>query len=144
MNDVRDAVTGFTTTPASYTMLRKLDGIAAIRGRVGFTITSDDKTLLYATGGVASGHVENSFTTSNRANAFAVSGDDDNAFGYQAGLGFERKIGDNFSVGMEYLYTNLKDEDARVRTSRGTEPATNAFRAGQPQRHRFPPQRRRF
>ncbi len=62
-----------------------------------------------------------------RANAFTASGDDDNATGYQAGLGFERKIGDNFSVGLDYLYSTLKDEGARVRTSRGTGPATNAF-----------------
>ncbi len=127
MSDVRDAVTGFSTTPASYTFLRKLDGIAALRARVGFTITSDDRTLLYATGGVAAGRVENSFTSSNRLNAFTLSGDDDNAIGYQAGVGFERKLGDNFSLGLEYLYTNLEDKDARVRTSRGNATPTNAF-----------------
>lgn len=126
MNDVRDAVSAFSTTPAFYTMLRKTDGIAAIRGRIGFMITSDNKTLLYATAGVAAGRIENSFTTSNRANAFAVSGDS-TANGYQAGIGFERRIGERFSVGLEYLYTNLEDEDARVRTSRGTAPATNPF-----------------
>ncbi|MEO6366334.1 MAG: outer membrane beta-barrel protein [Luteimonas sp.] len=127
MNDVRDAVTAFSTTPASYTMLRKIDGLGAIRARIGYTITSDDRTLLYATGGVASGRVENSFTSSNRVNQFTSSGDDDNATGYQAGLGVERRIGDRFSVGLEYLYTNLQDEDARVRVARGTAPATSPF-----------------
>ena len=126
MNDVRDAVSAYSTTPAFYTMLRKTDGIAAIRGRAGFTVTSDNLTLLYLTAGAARARVENSFTSSNRANAFAVSGNDD-VDGYQAGLGFERKIGGNFSVGLEYLYTSLDDEDARVRTSRGTAPPTNPF-----------------
>lgn len=126
MNDVRDAVSAYSTTPAFYTMLRKTDGIAAIRARVGFTITSDNKTLLYATAGAARARVENSFTSGNRANAFAVSGNED-VNGYQAGLGFERKIGGNFSLGLEYLYTQLKDEDARIRTSRGTAPPTNPF-----------------
>lgn len=126
MNDVRDAVSAYSTTPAFYTMLRKTDGIAAIRARIGFTITSDNKTLLYATAGAARARVENSFTSSNRANAFTLSGNDE-VNGYQAGLGFERKIGQNFSLGLEYLHTQLKDEDARVRTSRGTAPPTNPF-----------------
>lgn len=127
MNDVRDAVTAFSTTPASYTMLRKIDGIAAIRGRVGFDITGDNMTLLYGTAGVAIGRIENSFTSSNRVNGFTASGDDDSATGYQAGLGVERMIGDSFSVGLEYLYTNLEDENARVRVSRGSAPATSPF-----------------
>lgn len=127
-NDVRDAVSGFTITPASYTMLRKIDDIFAIRGRVGMAFGGGSRpdNLVYVTAGYAQASIENSFTTTNAANSFTGNGDSD-ADGAQFGVGYERLFGENFAVGIEYMRTNLKDDEARVRVGRGTAPATNPF-----------------
>jgi outer membrane immunogenic protein len=127
MNDARDAVSAFSTTPARYTMVRKMDGMASLRARIGYALGDNSENLLYVTAGGAWAQIENSFNTSNGANSFTSSGDED-ASGYQIGAGYERKFYDGkFSVGIEYLFTSLEDEDARVRVGPGTAPPTNPF-----------------
>lgn len=125
MNDARDAVTSFSTTPASYTMLRKVDGMAALRARAGIAFGPDMTNLAYATAGYARASIENSFTTSNGVNTFTDNGDGD-ASGAQFGVGYERRFNDTWSVGVEYLMTRLSDDEYRVRAS-GPAPATNPF-----------------
>lgn len=125
MNDARDAVTSFSVTPAYYTMLRKIDGMASLRARVGYAFGDEGRNLVYATAGAARARVENTYLTSNGVNTFTNNGNH-NASGHQLGLGYERKLGDNFSVGLEYLQTRLEDEDYRVRSA-GPAPATNPF-----------------
>ncbi len=125
-NDARDSVAAFSTTPALYTMTRDLDSTLALRGRLGLAFGQDGDWLGYATAGAVRGRFENSFSSSNTANTFPQSGDTD-ANGYQAGVGIERKVLENFSVGLEYLHTRLKDDEFRVRAERGTAPATNPF-----------------
>lgn len=122
--DYRDAVSAFSTTPAFYTLLRKTDDVLALRGRVGFAF-GDGSNLFYGTAGYARASVQNYFSTSNTANTFVNNGDSD-ADGYQLGLGFERRFGENFSLGVEYLHSRLDDEDYRVR-AQGPAPATNPF-----------------
>jgi outer membrane immunogenic protein len=122
--DVRDSVSAFSTTPAFYYMERNIDYTAALRLRAGFTPA--EKTLLYATGGVAYAKLDQSFETSNTANAFEVIADD-SGWGYQLGAGVEQKIGTNFSVGVEYLYTKYNDDKTIIRVTQGTAPATNPF-----------------
>lgn len=125
MNDIRDAVSAFSTTPARYSMLRKVHDVFAIRGRVGMVFGDNSRNLVYATGGYAIASIENSFTTSNGVNTFTNNGNN-NAEGLQFGLGYERKLGDSFTVGIEYLATQLDDNEYRVR-AQGPAPATNAF-----------------
>ena len=125
--DAEDSVSAFSTTPARYTMTRSLERTASLRGRIGFSF-GDDANLLYATGGLAWGRVSNSFSTSNGVNTFTNNGDSDSK-GPQYGLGYERKLGDNFAVGLEYLVTKLKDDEYRVR-AQGPAPATNPFILG--------------
>ena len=125
MNDARDAVSAFSITPARYTLLRKIDGVFAVRARVGFSFGETGDNLFYGTAGYARASVENFFLTSNGVNTFSNNGDSDGT-GWQAGLGYERKFTRNFSVGIEYLATRLDDGDYRVR-SQGPAPATNAF-----------------
>lgn len=125
-NDVRDAVTAYSTTPAYYTMFRKVDRIAALRLRSGYAFGADSANLVYLTGGMAHAKLENEFTTSNGANSFTTNGDT-TGFGWQAGAGYERKLGENVSVGLEYLFTSLEADDQRVRTGPGTAPASNPF-----------------
>ena len=125
-NDARDSVTAFSTTPAFYTMTRDLDRTLALRARLGMAFGANSDWLAYATAGAARGRIDNRFTSSNAANAFVQSGSSD-ANGFQAGMGIERKVLENFSVGLEYLYTRLKDDDFRVRAAPGTAPASNPF-----------------
>jgi outer membrane immunogenic protein len=120
---IRDSVTAFSTTPASYTMTRSLKDNAAIRARAGYAF---GQTLIYGTGGGAWGKVKNSFTSTNVANAFSDNGNED-AWGYRVGGGIEQKVAPNFSIGAQYLFTSLKTNDYVVRAARGTSPATNPF-----------------
>lgn len=122
-NDVRDAVSAFSTTPARYTILRKVDSMLALRARAGWAF--DDMQMAYVTAGAARAKLDTSFDTSNGVNRFPDNGDTD-ADGTQLGLGYERRIGANWSVGAEYLMTMLDDEDYRVRAT-GPAPATNPF-----------------
>ena len=103
-------------------MSRKLDGLVALRGRAGF---ASGANLIYATGGVAQGHIDHRFTTSNGANRFTQT-DESQATGYQVGGGYERRLTDRVSLGVEYIYTNLKDDGHTVR-AQGPVAATNPF-----------------
>lgn len=119
-----DSVTGFSTTPANYIFVRKLESLAAVRARLGYAW---GPALAYVTGGYASGKVENRFRSSNGANTFTATTDDDKADGYQAGGGVEYRLADNLSVTGEYLYTSLDAGDHVIRVGPGTAPATNPF-----------------
>lgn len=122
--EARDSVTAYSTTPAFYTMTRELEWNGALRLRAG--MVAGESTLFYATGGGAYAKLDNSFSSSNTANSFAVEGDD-MAWGWQAGGGVEQKIGRNFSIGLEYLYSRYDDSDSRVAVGTGTAGATNPF-----------------
>ena len=123
VNEARDSVTAFSTTPANYTFTRELDYSVQARARLGYAARG---ALFYATGGAAYGKIENSFSTSNTANSFANNGGT-KSWGYSYGGGTEVKIAKNFSLGLEYLYTNFVDDDYRVNVGRGTAAATNPF-----------------
>lgn len=127
--DVRDSVSGFTTTPASYTLTRSINqgGRVAVRGGLAL-----DRTLLYATGGFSFARVKNRFDTTNVVNVFSDTGNS-TATGFNIGGGIERLITRNLSLGLEYLYTDLQDDEFRVRLSSGSAtPATNPFILGNP------------
>lgn len=120
----RDSVSGFSTTPASYTMSREADYQAGARLRAGYT--PGGGALFYVTGGGAYARLDNKFTTSNTANSFADNGKT-NGWGYAAGGGAEVMVTKNISLGLEYLYTDIKDNDYVVNVGPGTAPATNPF-----------------
>jgi outer membrane immunogenic protein len=122
--DLSDTVSAFSTTPAFYYMERNIDYTAALRLRAGYTVT--ETTLFYATGGVTYASLEQSFETSNTANAFEVIPDEE-SWGYQLGGGIEQKIGKSFSIGVEYLYSSYNDDDTLIRVTQGTAPAANPF-----------------
>lgn len=124
-NDTTDAVSAFSTTPARYTMIREIDGLFALRARVGFVFGADGANLIYGTGGFARAKIQNSFNTSNTANTFTNNGDT-HANGSQFGVGYERRLNENFTIGLEYIATSLDDEEYRVR-AQGPAAATNPF-----------------
>jgi outer membrane immunogenic protein len=119
-----DSVTAFSTTPASYTFTRRLRDHASVRARAGFALGD---TLVYGTGGVAYGKIRRSFSTSNRVNTFTESDADKGVWGYRVGGGVEQRVSDNFSIGAQYLYTSLKDEDVTVRVGGANVPVSNPF-----------------
>lgn len=122
--EMTDSVSAFSTTPARYTMQRRVSWEGGLRARAGYA--AGGKTLFYGTGGLAYARLDHRFATSNTANTFTVNGDRD-AWGWAAGGGVEQKLSPNFSLGLEYLYTNLKGDDTTVRAGAGTAPPTNPF-----------------
>jgi len=124
--EITDSVSGFSTTPASYVMTRDVKWEASIRGRVGY---APGTTLFYGTVGPGYANIDRSVTTTNAQNGFAQFGKR-KQFGIVGGGGVEQKIGDHFSIGMEYTYHQYNDDDARVRVTQGTALATNPFVAG--------------
>jgi outer membrane immunogenic protein len=125
--DLVESVSGFSTTPASYTISRDIRYNINARGRLGYT--PNDRTLFYAAGGPTYAKIRTYNATSNTANSFTTNGDQD-GWGYNVGGGIEQKIGNNFSIGLEYLYTDVKADKGRVRVGPGTAPATNPFLLG--------------
>jgi outer membrane immunogenic protein len=122
--DLEDSVTSFSSTPAAYVFTRQVEQMAAIRARVGFPV---GRALLYVTGGAAKAKVENSFRTTNTANSFTATVDEDDADGYQLGGGVEWRLAPNLSVTGEYLYSNLQPGDYVVRAGPGTAGPANPF-----------------
>lgn len=120
----RDSVSGFSTTPASYTMSRKAEYQGSLRLRGGYT--PGGGALFYVTGGPAYARLNNRFVTTNTANSFADNGKT-HAWGYAAGGGAELMVTKNIAVGLEYLYTDVKDDDYTVNVGPGTAAPTNPF-----------------
>lgn len=118
-----DAVTAFSSTPASYTFFRKLDYSFGARVRAGYAAKG---ALFYATGGGAWGKLKNRFATTNTANSFADNGKT-SSWGYSGGGGVEAKVAKNFSLGFEYLYTAFTRDKYVVNVGPGTAPANNPF-----------------
>jgi outer membrane immunogenic protein len=122
---IEDSVTAFSSTPAFYTFTRRLRDHASLRARAGFALGN---TLIYGTGGIAYGKIKRSFSTSNSVNTVTLTEGDDKAFGYRAGGGVEHKVSDNFSIGAQYLYTSLKDNDGfTARIGGANVPVSNPF-----------------
>jgi opacity protein-like surface antigen len=125
-NDARDSQVAFSTTPAHYTFTRDLDSMTALRARAGYAFGRNGDWLPYVTAGAVRADVEHSFVSSNTANTFTPNGSG-SINGVQGGLGLERRVSDNFSVGLEALFTRLQDDEYTVAVTRGTAPATNPF-----------------
>jgi len=130
--DVEDFATAFSTTPAAYQFNRDLDDVMyAARLRLGYTVGS--RSLAYVTGGAAMAKVTDTYFTTNTANSFAPLTSEDDATGYQIGGGFETRMGERITVGLEYLYTDLDAGDGlTVRVGPGAAPLTNPFRIVNP------------
>ncbi|USU11752.1 outer membrane beta-barrel protein [Sphingomonadaceae bacterium OTU29THOMA1] len=121
--EITDSVSAFSTTPANYVMTRDVKWEASIRARAGYAAGT---TLFYGTFGPGYANIDRSFTSTNTANSFAQFGKR-KQFGIVGGGGVEQKLGENFSIGMEYTYHQYQDDDARVRVSQGTAAANNPF-----------------
>ena len=82
-----------------------MPNLATLRGRVGL---ADDRTLVYATAGIAAAEMEFG------ALVGPGSVDDSEAkwtYGWTIGLGIEHAFTDSLTFGLEYLYIDLDDTD---------------------------------
>jgi outer membrane immunogenic protein len=122
---IGNSVSGYSTTPASYVMSRRVDWDANARLRAGYALGTG--TLLYGTGGLAFAKIKNEFNTSNTANTFTQDNTNEDAFGWTAGGGIEQKVSQHFSIGLLYRYTRFNTDPSTVTVGRGTSPATNPF-----------------
>lgn len=118
-SEARDSVSGFSALPASYTMSREADYQASARLRAGYT--PGGGALFYVTGGGAYARLDNKFATTDSASSFTDNGKT-NGWGYAAGGGAEIMVAKNISIGLEYLYTDVKDKDYVVTAGAGIDP----------------------
>jgi outer membrane immunogenic protein len=88
---------------------KKLDYLGTFRGRVGYTPVPT--LLLYATGGLAYGHVTSSTTVADIPQGIATTPASGSASqgltGWTVGGGFETAIASNWTLKAEYLYYDL-------------------------------------
>ncbi|MBB5985630.1 outer membrane protein [Sphingobium lignivorans] len=119
---IGNAVSGFSTTPASYVMARRIDWDANARLRAGYALGTG--TLVYGTGGLAYAKVKNNFATSNTFNSFTESNTSADEWGWTAGGGVEQRITDNFSLGVLYRYTRFNTDGHTVRAGQGSPAST--------------------
>ena len=96
--------------PVTYNSDLELEWLASVRLRGGFAI---DRALIYGTGGVAFAQMNYDYDISPVPPGPAlISGSiDENMTGYTVGGGVEYAATQNFTVKLEYLYTDLGDFD---------------------------------
>jgi outer membrane immunogenic protein len=85
---------------------QRLQWFGTVRGRVGILPT--ERVLLYATGGLAYGQLDTTFTAglNGTGNAAAV-GSSSTRAGWTVGAGVEAAIDPHWSIKLEYLYVDL-------------------------------------
>ncbi len=120
-SDVDDSVSAFSIAPARYTMTRELNWLIGARLRGGYVLPSD--LLVYGTGGFAWADMDHYLQTTDSVSSFAERGND-RITGVQLGIGVEWKLGRNWRLAGEYLYTNLDDDDYVIRAS---DPSPSVF-----------------
>ncbi|MEJ8572167.1 outer membrane protein [Microbaculum marinum] len=89
----------------SFTSTSEINWLATLRGRLGVAV---DRTLIYATGGLAAGGVDDNFRWGYPTiNQVYVGDGSDTEWGWVVGAGLEYAMTDNFILGAEVLYFDL-------------------------------------
>jgi outer membrane immunogenic protein len=97
--------TGIGTAAGLETNRVNIDWFGTVRGRLGYAF---DRTLVYATGGLAYGDVDSRLSSPNAPGIFERK--HDTQVGFVAGAGVEYKITPVWSVKAEYQYIDLGSE----------------------------------
>ncbi len=108
---LENSVSAFSVTPASFTLTRKIQfgGRADVRfGRV-----VGGNTLVFLEGGGSYARVKNRFATTVPVTTTSDNGAS-KATGYNVGGGAEHRFNKHMSLGLEYFYTRLSDNDYRL------------------------------
>jgi outer membrane immunogenic protein len=88
----------------------KLKWLATLRGRIGVAVAP--KWLLYATGGLAIGEVESTFSGGLSGGPIATLSSNDTRAGFVVGGGVEGALDNNWSAKLEALYVDLGSFDS--------------------------------
>ena len=117
-------ILGQGTAADGNTYKSRLQALGTVRGRAGYAM---DRTLVYFTGGLAYGSVDNEAIAANytnNPNAIAT--------GYVLGGGLEYKVKRDLSVKVEYQYINLGKNELDYTANGGTvhEDTYNTVRVG--------------
>ncbi len=90
----------------------RMEYFGTVRGRIGYAW---DRTLLYATGGLAYADIENSATFFGPAGQPQFAGSNRRTeAGYTVGAGIEHAFASNWTLKAEYLYYDFRDETVNV------------------------------
>jgi outer membrane immunogenic protein len=119
-----------TTVPSVsgvFSTVEKLPWLGTVRGRLGVTATPD--LLLYATGGLAFGRVENSANLTTPAGSLSGNVSKSKA-GWAAGAGTEWMFARNWSAKLEYLYVDLGESSVAAPLVRTSGAIASAFTVG--------------
>ncbi|QND60803.1 outer membrane protein [Mesorhizobium huakuii] len=81
----------------------KVDWFGTLRARAGYAF---DRTLIYGTGGLAFGSIENRYLDG-PSNSFS---EKNTKVGWTVGAGLEQAISDHWSAKFEYQYVDLRDQ----------------------------------
>lgn len=96
---------------------QSLDYLGTVRGRVGYTF---DRSLFYATGGLAYGRIDNNVNMYGPAGQLQFTDSSTSTeIGYTVGGGMEYQLQNNWNVGANYLYYDLGDDTAKVNVVAG-------------------------
>ncbi|MCJ2189214.1 TonB-dependent receptor domain-containing protein [Novosphingobium beihaiensis] len=120
-----DDVMGEVLDEDSYAFTRRLNSIASLRLRGGYSWRG---LLGYVTGGLARGDVDHGFLTTNTVNRFTERGTGNHRWGYQYGFGLEHRVAGPFTLGVEFLHTRLRDGEYTVQAGVNPDaPVYNGF-----------------
>jgi outer membrane immunogenic protein len=88
----------------NYNYGTKVDWWGTVRGRIGYAFGN---ILPYVTGGLAYGHVTNSYSYYDDGDSYSGTEGSSTRFGWTVGGGLEYALTHNLTVKVEYLYTDL-------------------------------------
>jgi outer membrane immunogenic protein len=100
----------------------KIDWFGTVRGKLGYAMNN---WLLYATGGLAYGHIETSGAFNGPSVGLSYAGSNDTTrAGWTVGGGLDYGITRNWIIGAEYLYMDLGDTSYTMTSTNGVATAT--------------------
>jgi outer membrane immunogenic protein len=103
-----------TGNPVTTTLTEKLEWFGTVRPRLGWTVTPE--TMIYATGGLAYGKLNDSGTISDTVNASAFNFSK-TSVGWTVGGGVEGHLIGNWTWKVEYLFLALQEPSGTVMTT---------------------------
>jgi outer membrane immunogenic protein len=111
--------------PLNNTFRTRMDYLGTVRGRIGYAW---DRTLIYATGGLAYAEIENSVNFFGPAGQLQFTGNNRRTeAGYTVGAGIEHAFAPNWTVKAEYLFYDLRDNTVNVAVIPGSNGAGTGY-----------------
>lgn len=110
--DIRRDVNVVGTTGLSNNFRTRMEYLGTVRGRIGYAW---DRTLVYATGGLAYAEIDNTVNFFGPAGQLQFTGNNRSTeAGYAVGAGIEHAFAPNWTVKAEYLFYDLRDRTVNV------------------------------